>query len=252
MIRAIIIEDEESSSNYLVSILDKSGYEITVLTVLTSVHDSIEYLRSNRNIDLIFCDVQLTDGLSFSIFNEVSSNIPIIFVTAYDKFVVDVFEYNGIDYILKPYTLKDVQKALRKYDKLRSHFKSDDRLEKTLQYLETKKRTRMLVKVGAENISLPLENIVLFYTKDKLVYAVDENNKKYSVERNLAELETDLQNSNFFRVNRQFIVNAHFIKGFKTFERVKLALQLSVPNFNHEIIISQETAPLFKKWINRL
>ncbi len=115
-------------------------------------------------------------------------------------------------------------------------------------YVRTK-RARLIVKKGIENISLPLEEIVLIYTQDKIVYVIDMLSKKYISDKTLSELEEELDNRIFFRANRQYIVSINYIRSFKSFEKVKLLLGLVIPEINHSIIISQETAPVFKQWM---
>jgi len=119
-----------------------------------------------------------------------------------------------------------------------------------LQYIGVPKRSRIIVKKGLENIALRLEEIVLFYTENKVVYLVDRHRCKYIYDRNLSISESELDPAVFFRVNRKYIVNINFIKSYKTFERVKLIIELSVPDIPHQIVISQETAPDFKKWLS--
>ena len=107
-----------------------------------------------------------------------------------------------------------------------------------------------MVKKGLENVSLLLDDIVLFFTENKIVYVIDKNGRKYLIDKNLADLETELDNKIFFRVNRQFIVNINFIRSFKAYERVKLQIELTVSDLNYFIVVSQETAPFFRKWIS--
>jgi DNA-binding LytR/AlgR family response regulator len=108
----------------------------------------------------------------------------------------------------------------------------------------------MLVKKGMENISLRLDDVVLFYTENKIVYVLDRFGKKYLTDKNLAELEEELDQTSFFRANRQYIVNINFIRGFKSYEKVKLILELTQSDINHSIIISQEMAPQFREWMH--
>jgi len=117
---------------------------------------------------------------------------------------------------------------------------------------EKKKRKRLVVKRGIENISMILENLVLFYTENKIVYTIDDMGKKYIVERSLSELTYELDNSIFFRANRQYIININHVKSFKAYEKVKLKVDLKIDEVNtqHCVIVSQETAPAFKKWIH--
>ena len=114
---------------------------------------------------------------------------------------------------------------------------------------DTKKRTRILVKKGVEYISLKLEDVAFFYTEEKLVFAIDKMRQKYVVDKNLSGLEADLDSAIFFRANRKYIVNINFVKGYKPYQKVKLIVDMMLPDLNHAIVVSQETAPYFRKWI---
>ncbi|HEY2720329.1 MAG TPA: LytTR family DNA-binding domain-containing protein, partial [Chitinophagaceae bacterium] len=216
---------------------------------LSNVRESIDYFSNSPKADLIFCDVQLEDGLSFEIFTKAEIKTPVIFITGYDQFVMNAFEYNGIDYLLKPVVEDELRNAINKYRRLEKHFNNQPSLNSLVQYVN-RKRTRLIVKKGLENISLRLEDIVLFYTENKVVYVVDKWSKKYIVDKNLGDLEEDLDSAIFFRANRQYIININYIKGFKSYEKVKLQLDLINPELNYSIIISQETAPAFRKWMH--
>jgi len=250
MTKAIVIEDEKLASQYLISKLKELAPEIEVETVLTDVAGSIQYLSKGTDADIIFSDVQLSDGLSFAIFKKVAVDMPVVFITAYDKFIIQAFEHNAIDYLLKPVSDEDLLKAVNKYRKLEKHFSSGNHhlLNTLLQQINGKKHPRLVVKRGQEHLFLLMEDVVLFYTENKIVYIIDKNGKKYLVDKNLSDLEESLDPDIFFRANRQYIVNINFVKGYKTYERVKLQLDLHI-SLNHCIVISQETAPLFKRWI---
>ena len=154
---AIVIEDEKAVAQNLIATLKEVAPDTQIKAVLSSVRESIDYLsQQNNKADIIFCDVQLTDGLSFSIFNEVHIDAPIIFITGYDKFMLNAFEYNSIDYLLKPVCKEDLQKALEKYKRLEQHFTNTSVLNNFLQHFNPQKKTRLLVKKGLENISLLL------------------------------------------------------------------------------------------------
>jgi len=250
MLNTIIIEDEKSARQNLINALMNIGADVNVMAQLSSVKESIEYFSNAPQADLIFCDVQLEDGLSFEIFSKIEIRTPVIFITGYDQFVMNAFEYNGIDYLLKPVSEEELQKAIIKYRKLEKHFSNQPSLNNLVQYVNTRKKTRLIVKKGMENISLRLEDIVLFFTENKIVYVVDQWGKKYLVDKNLGELEEDMDDTIFFRANRQYIVNINYIKGFKPYEKVKLQVDLILPDLNYCIIISQETAPAFRKWMH--
>jgi len=250
MLKAIIIEDERLAMQDLVNTLYDVAPDVQVAAKLFSVKESIEYLSGSTDADIIFSDVQLADGLSFEIFNYTDIEIPIVFITGYDEFIMNAFEYNGIDYLLKPVSKDDLSKAIMKYKMLEKHFNSGSkRMHNLIHQFGSKKKTRLLVRKGLENISLRLDEIALFYTENKIVYVVDHTGKKYLVDKNLTDLEEELDDSMFFRANRQYIVNINYVKGFKAYEKVKLLVDLTLPEISHCIIISQETAPAFRKWM---
>jgi DNA-binding LytR/AlgR family response regulator len=250
MKHAVIIEDETPVAASLVAALKETAPDLQIEAVLQSVTDSVHYLKVNPNVDIIFSDVQLNDGLSFSIFNQVALNAPIIFITGYDKFMMNAFEYNSIDYLLKPFCKDDLQKALDKYKRLEQHFAyNTSLLSNFLQQFAPQKKNRLIVKKGLEHISLPVEDIALFFTENKIVYVLDKNGRKYLADKNLSDLEVDLDKRLFFRVNRQYLVNINYIRCFKTYERVKLQVELTLSDVNCFIVVSQETAPYFRRWI---
>ena len=250
MLNAIIIEDERPALENLLNMLSSIADDIQVTATLGSVRESIEYLSQQPVADIIFSDVQLGDGLSFEIFNQSNIRVPVIFITGYDEFMLNAFEYNGIDYLLKPIDKESLRKALTKYRMLEKHFSDHHSLNSLLQYLGNHKKKRIIVKKGMENISLRLDDVVLFYTENKIVYVIDRWGKKYLAENNLSELENDLDNNTFFRANRQYIININFVRGFKAYEKVKLQVDLTLPELNHCIIISQEMAPQFREWMH--
>ena len=249
MNRMVIIEDEQMVSAELVRTLAEVAPEVEVQAVLRNVEQSIRYLGQHPTPDLILSDVQLSDGLSFQIFQQVAVDAPVIFITGYDQFMLNAFAHNGIEYLLKPVCPDDLRKALAKYRRLQHHFGVRKMLEPMLGQMQYRKRSRLLVKKGVEHVSLPCTDLVLCYTENKLVYVVDKCGKKYLSDKNLGELEQELDAELFFRVNRQYIVNINFIRSFKAYERVKLQVELTLPELQHVVIVSQETAPEYRKWI---
>lgn len=250
MISAVIIEDERIIAEELRKMLQGTSQEIEVIASLPTVKDAVEYFNSNKAPDLIFSDVQLPDGLSFDIFGQVDIKSPVVFITAYDKFIINAFEHNGIDYLMKPVDERDLEKAVTRYKTLEKHFTAQHPF---IAAFRQRNRSRLIVRKGIENIALKTEDIVLIYTENKLVLVVDKEGKKYILDRNLAELETELDTTVFFRVNRQYIVNIGFVKSYKTYEKVKLQVDLTMPDLgHHHIVVSQQMAPFFRKWISEL
>ncbi|KAK6020519.1 LytTr DNA-binding domain protein, partial [Ostertagia ostertagi] len=161
----------------------------------------------------------------------------------YDNFIVNAFEHNGIDYLLKPIDEKDLAKAIVRYKTLESHFNQHQTFVNSFLH---KPKERMIVRRGIENIALRVDDIVIAYTENKVVYVLDKDGKKYLSDKNLGELHQQLDNRVFFRANRQYVVNIAFVKSYKTYEKVDLTMPLS----NHHIVVSQEMAPGFRKWMN--
>ena len=252
MLEAIIIEDEKAALNHLLNALASLPFDVHVKATLGSVSEGTTYLSNEPKADIIFSDVQLTDGLSFEIFSETKTRIPVVFVTGYDQFITNAFEYNSIDYLLKPVDKDDLARALVKYQALEKHFieYSARTLEQFTKSLVQRRRNRIMVRKGMEHISLRLSDVVLFYTENKIAFAMDKQGRKYLCENNLTDIESELDPNNFFRANRQYIINIDFVKSYKAYEKVKLQIDLSIADLDHFIVVSQETAPQFRKWIN--
>ena len=250
MLHAIIIEDEKPATAQLMLALSETGEDIQVDSFLSSVKEAKEYMSTGPAADIIFSDVQLGDGYSFEIFKNSSTRIPVIFITGFNEFIMNAFACNGIDYILKPINKKELSEALEKYRSLEQHFTTQEtKLENLFGLLETKKKTRLIVRKGLEWLAIKIDDVAVLYTENKLVYVLDRWGRKYIGEKNLGSMELDLDENHFFRANRQYIININFIKGFRSFEKVKLMIDMNLPEWKHEIIVSQENAPQFRQWI---
>ena len=249
MIKTVIIEDERLIAEEFKSMLMNASSEMEIVASFSTVRESVDYFSLHDAPDIIFSDVQLPDGLSFEIFNRVDIKSPVVYVTAFDNFILNAFESNGIDYLLKPVDQKDIEKTLAKYQTLKDHF---DNHRSFVNSFYKKQKTRMLVRKGIENIILKISDIVIIYTENKLVYVIDKDGRKYIADKNLSDLNEELDPSIFFRVNRQYIVNIGFVKSYKAYEKVKLQIDLTMPELHHHIIVSQEMAPCFRKWISGL
>lgn len=249
----VIIEDEKPARDLLCDLLQQASQAIHIQAKLQSVKESREYFRKVSLMpDIIFSDVQLCDGLSFEIFRETAAGIPVIFTTCYDQFMLQAFENNGIDYLLKPVEKKDVEKALAKYDTLRTFFNRHqpaDPFTNLINMVQAKNRSRIIVKKGAENVVLKLEDVVLFYTENKISFTVDKHSHKYLLDRTLTDIEAGLDKNMFFRANRRYIINLNYVRSFKPYEKVKLLIELNMTDRSHPVVISQETAPSFRRWM---
>ena len=250
MINTIIIEDEKTAADNLIRILGFSKEPINILEVIDSVTDAVQWLRTHSQPDLIFMDIQLKDGNSFSIFEQVKVNSPIVFTTAYDSYLVKAFEQNSIEFLLKPIDDADILHTIAKYKNLKEHFMN--KYEVVLEKLSDKnKRKRLIAKKGIEYQSILMEEVAYFFTEHKITFLVTRQEKKFMLDQNLKELEEELDPASFYRANRKYIVHVDCIKSYKTYDKVKLLLELNIP-VGEEIVISQESAPDFKKWISQV
>lgn len=250
--KVLIIEDEKPALENIIDCLKNADEQIKIIGTLNSVQTSINWLNENPLPDLVFMDIQLSDGLSFNIFKHTNITCPVIFTTAFDHYMTKALDYNSIDYLLKPIDCNRLNNTIKKYKNLQSHFVNN--YSSLLDYFnhQQKKRSRVVVKKGLEFQTIKLEDIAYFFTEHKVVFVVDKDCKKFLAEINtLAELEEELDESMFFRVNRKYIVNANYINRYKPVDKSKISVELSVP-VNEEIIISQENASTFKKWISEI
>jgi len=246
--RTIIIEDEKPAGEKLQKAVLAANNNIEVIAVLPTVQASIDWLRQNPLPDLIFMDIELSDGLSFRIFDQVQIGCPVIFTTAYDEYWQEAFEHNSIDYLLKPVRQEKLEAALSKYDKLKQHFAQNlqQLLNNSNKHVNYKKR--FLVKRGSDYASIRTEDIAYFYATHKLVCLVDNKNQKFILDQSLADIEKQLDPAQFYRVNRKYIVQLSAIKKIKSYPKSKLLLEVE-PVIAEEIIISQESVAAFKEWM---
>src|SRR5687767_7366185 len=199
--RVLIIEDELPARAKLEDMLRKLQPDATVLARLGSVKDTIKWLTSNQHPDLAFVDIQLSDDHSFEIFRQIPVKFPVIFTTAFDKYLLESFEFNSIDYLLKPITEEKLKRSLNKLKKLEQHFVQGNILKLIHQDHTIKKTERIVARKGTEFIALNLDEIAYFFTEHRIVFVKDFQGRQFIVDRNLADLETGLDAKQFFRIN---------------------------------------------------
>jgi DNA-binding LytR/AlgR family response regulator len=248
--KVIIIEDERPAAEKLRKAIQKADPSIEVTAVLNSLTASVEWLQQNPLPELLFMDIDLGDGLSFKIFEKVNISSPVIFCTAYDEYWQEAFEHNSIDYLLKPVKQEKLEIALNKYDKLKQHFAASfQQLQQWYRHpADSGYKKRFLVKRGTDYISIKTEDIAYFYAAHKLVCMVDNRNQKFILDQSLADIEKQVDPSQFYRVNRKYFVQQNAIKKIKSYPKSKLQLELE-PQINEDIIISQENVTAFKEWM---
>ncbi len=249
--KILIVEDEMPALENLKVCIHDADSSIEIAGTARGVAETVTWLKNNSTPDLILLDIQLSDGLCFHIFDEYDVRCPVIFTTAFDNYLANVFEYNCIDYLLKPIERNKLIHTLHKYKALQNHFLNNHSLFEYFN-LSHKNKSRIVVKKGTEFLSLRLEDVVYFFTENKLVFVVDKQNKKYLCETNsLLDIEGVLNAQKFFRANRKYIVNADYITKFKSIDKSKISVEIILP-VHEEIIVSQENASEFKKWMSEL
>ena len=255
--KVLIIEDEIPAAEKLERYLLKYDASTTVAAILDTVEGAVAWLRDHQNeVDLIFMDIQLKDGLSFQIFQQVPVKKPVIFTTAFNEFALDAFKVSSIDYLLKPITFTDLSASLKKLESLREqlHQPKDqtERMQALVANLKTKEyKTRFMVKLGEHIRSITADQIGLFYADGRDVYLVTTQNRKFIIDYTLESLEDILDPKVFFRLNRTFILNINAIKDVLVYSNSRLKITL-VQEFDKEIIVSREKVGDFKEWFDGL
>jgi len=251
--RVVIIEDEVLTAEDLKESIQQLDNTVEVVAVLKSVKEAVTYFQQNDMPDLIFSDIQLGDGESFDIYRTVEVSAPVIFCTAYDEYALQAFKTNGIEYILKPFTNASIADAIRKYNNLRRQFSGaviDNPANTIAEAVQqhTPKPAAILVYYKDKIVPVRLESIVLFYIEKETLYLMTFDRQHYYVKKSLEDAE-QLCGNDFFRVNRQFLVNRKAIKDASHYVARKLSVNLSVP-FKEVITISKEKAPQFLAWLS--
>jgi DNA-binding LytR/AlgR family response regulator len=254
--KVLIIEDEKPAAEKLERHLKKYDPTIEVADKIASVEKAVAWLGNAQNgVDLIFMDVQLTDGLSFDIFKKALVQKPVIFTTAFNEYAIEAFNGNGIDYLLKPITYEAVAGSLQKLDTLRKNLGPAPasplaHLEQALQLLQKKNyKNRFMVRTGEHIHSIPASEIILFYAEDRNVFLLAQNRKKYIIDYKMEELEDILEPALFFRVNRTFIINIGSINDVIVYSNSRLLVRPK-SDFDKEIVVSRERVQEFKDWFN--
>jgi len=249
--KIVIIEDEKITADELASTITTLEPNATITAILSSVKMGVTYFQKNEAPDLIFSDVQLGDGLSFEIFKAVKISSPVIFCTAYDEYALNAFKTNSIDYILKPSTSQTIADALAKYRNLRQTFSGGELQYKAildaLMNRETPKSASVLVHHKDKILPVRLDDIALFYIENEVTHLLTFDTKTYFINKNLEELE-QLSGNNFFRVNRQYLINRKAVIDASHYFSRKLSINISVP-YKEKIMVSKEKTPQFLNWL---
>ncbi|MBO6881838.1 LytTR family DNA-binding domain-containing protein [Winogradskyella sp.] len=247
----IIIEDEKPSARRLQRML--KSLDVEADTMLHSVEESIEWFQNNEHPDLIFLDIQLSDGLSFEIFEAIDINSAVIFTTAYDEYALQAFKLNSIDYLLKPIDEDDLKKAVEKFKRRTPQKQSvtldfNDIKKLLVNPIEREYKKRFSVKVGQHLKLINIDDIECIYSENKGTYVFTNEGRNYLLDLTLDQLEDELEPHVFYRVSRKFYVNINAIKDIISYTNSRLQIKLNHYN-EQEIIVARERVKDFKNWL---
>jgi two-component system response regulator LytT len=258
---ALIVEDEELSVRRLKKLLHEVAPLLSIAGVTDSIEDTVDWLEKNRaashpDPDLIFLDIELSDGQSFEIFNRTHIGSTVVFTTSYDEYALQAFKVNSIDYLLKPIHRDDLQRSLYKYENLKTQPSSDpvNGIKKLLEQLQKiampNYRHRFLVKQAHRLLSVEVSEIAYFFLDDRYSFFVTSSNQKYLLDYTVDELEAMLDPARFFRINRGMLVTHKSVDKIDPYFGSRLSLLLK-PAFGKEALVSREKVADFKQWMGK-
>ncbi len=252
MVKVLILEDETAASMRLQKLISEMLPEAHLAGIIISIKDAVPWFKQNTAPDLIFADIQLSDGTSFEIFKQVNISSPIIFTTAYDAHALHAFKLNSIDYLLKPIKKEDLKNAIEKFRKTYSSHMQPvntqlnqlvEMLQKPVQY-----KQRFVIRLGEHMKTIQTADIAYFFTENKANFLVTKDGKRLLSDYTLDELENLLNPKDFFRINRQFVISYPSIHEMHTYSKSRVYIKLNPPT-KAETIVSTERSSAFKAWL---
>lgn len=247
----LIIEDEMLAAERLTMMLHEYDPSIQVAGVLESIEETVQYLNSKPHPDLLLMDIQLSDGQSFDIFNQVRLHKPVIFTTAYDQYALDAFQHFSIDYILKPVSTEALASAMRKYREMANSFTPPNYAHWAHQVkdsMSNRYKDRFLAKVGSRTFFIQADEVAYFIADNKTVFLVDKEGNRFVINYTIEKLEPLLDPYHFFRINRKIIVYSKMIDLVKPYYNNRLKLSVKNLKTDEEFIVSRERVSAFRKW----
>jgi DNA-binding LytR/AlgR family response regulator len=249
----LIIEDEQATARHTKKMLEEIDPDVNVLGILDSIESSVKWFRSHNEPDLILLDIHLADGLSFEIFKEVEIACPVIFATAYDQYAIQAFRVNSVDYLLKPISKEALNEGLKKYRKVNQPTSAPAidylKLAEMLSKPGTELLKRIMIRYGETIKAIDIKDIAYFHSEEKIVFLHTFDNKNYPVDFSLEELQSKLDATRWFRINRQFIISFESIEKMTAYSKSRIKIILRPP-CETESISSTERSGDFKLWLS--
>ncbi|MEM8891713.1 MAG: LytTR family DNA-binding domain-containing protein [Bacteroidota bacterium] len=244
----LIVEDEAHTASLLQEIIEQDS-EFIVIEKLESVVETVQYLsKYQKNLDLLFFDIQLADGKSFEIFKHIDVVVPIVFCTAFDEYSLQAIKNNGIDYVLKPFKEDEIHEALQKYKSLRNNLQAKNPVPIVFQPEKTSYQNSFLTQYREKSIVKRVEEVALFTVEHENVYLYSFEGEKYPLLKKLEYVESVCDPQQFFRISRQMLVNRSAVLSFEPYFNRKIILQLKVRPEEKAIVSRLKVSP-FKDWL---
>lgn len=250
--KVLIFEDERHTATHLIKLLKEIDDSITVLAVIDTVKEGIEWFANHNQPDLIFQDIILSDGNCFEIFEQVNITTPVIFTTAFSEYALQSFQVNSIDYLIKPYDIVTLKKSLVKFNQIKSSYKFPERdlLQEILKNTSITSKKRFLIKIGDSYLYIKSNEIAYFNSDGGVTYATLFNGKSYIVDHTILELTKLMDMECFYQVNRKTTVNIDSVNKISSWFNSRLKIEL-LPKTEQDIIVSRERVKHFKLWLDR-
>ena len=248
----LIIENEKPAADKIARLLGKIDRSLVITGIIETVEGAINHLRCESLPDLILMDIQLDDGLCFEIFENVGIDIPVIFTTAYDDYMLKAFKVNSVDYLLKPVEEEALRKAISKFKLLRdkANFRNEIYMQ-LVRELNTGFKNRFLVKIGARYRSVPVDDISCFHISGRITFIRTNADKEYAIDYSLDYIQKSVDYRRFFRINRNCIINIHAINDILFYSSSRLKIKLNSNKPIEDLIVSRDKVHEFKEWVDK-
>jgi DNA-binding LytR/AlgR family response regulator len=250
MMKCLIVEDEKVAAERLIDLIKQYDPEIEILEVTQSNTKTVEWINSHAEPDLVFMDIQLSDGLSFEIFEQIEADFPVIFTTAYDEYALKAFKLNSIDYLLKPISPEELKAAIDKYkaQKKQTANYPPHVFDRILHNFTHTYKSKFVIKVGDHIRIIPVNEVQCFYSMEKAVFLQNKEGRDYGINYSLEQIEELLDPKKFFRISRKYMVALDSIKDIVSYSNSRLLLRLTSNN-SDDLVVSRQRVQPFRQWL---
>lgn len=249
--KVLIIEDEHAAARRIKKLVKEIEPEAEIVDHFDSIEGAVTWFNGEQDADFVLMDIQLADGPCFEIFDAAEVKIPVIFTTAYDEYAFQAFKVSAVDYLLKPIKREDLEKAIEKHKQLEQGKNYTQEYQEIKKLLQPDRPKRFMIKIGSQIRLISLEDAAYFYTENKITYLTTWDGKRHPIDQSLDKVEEMTNQNEYFRINRQFLIQINAIKGMQIYSKSRFKVDLE-PDSPLEAIVSAERSPRFRKWVSGL